>query len=190
MVSVEAASLENFALAEALRRVVHIRENSVLAAELVSVAIGRFQEVGVRVQRRQTLLVGELRDALATVYCLLVQDAQGLAGLVLEWLVRDDIVGATRAIIDIVDGYWPRLPRLLALGVLSVTRLGHHLVVHGLEGPRLLGGFETHVVRHVPGESFSGNSQCVAVELRIVRQPHLVSVSGRTEGHLSCWDLD
>ena len=125
--------MENLALSKAFGTIVHVRENPILASKLIRVVIHSLQHVEVGVLGRQRHQVSELGHSLTSVNWLLIQDAQSFAGLILQRLVRDDVVLATRAIIQIGLGHRARSPGVIALRVLGVAWLRHHLVVNSLE---------------------------------------------------------
>lgn len=82
--------------------------------------------VQVRVYARETLLVRKLCDALSAVHCLLVQDPEGLARLVLQRLVAYDIVLAAAAVVNVGHCHWERSPWVVRLQVLLVARFRDH----------------------------------------------------------------
>lgn len=117
-------------------------------------------------------------------------DAQSFAGLVLQWLVRDDVVEAARAIINVLNRYGAGFPRVIRLAVLVVARLSHDLVVHRLEGARLLWRLERHIVSDVSRKSFGRNAKFATLNFTFCIQTQSVSVSSRAERNLSLRNLD
>ena len=138
--------MEHFRFPKPLSAVVHISEDAIFAAELVRIRVERFAVLHVVVYAGQGLHVRELSDALPSVDRLLVQDAERLAGLVLHRLVGYDVVLAARAIVYAELGDGTGVPRFGRLAIFAIVRAGDHLVVDGLEGPRLLRRLKGNVV--------------------------------------------
>ena len=160
-------------------------EDSILSLEYILVAAHGLDVVLVCIDRRQSLHVVVLCQALASIdlgcsHFVIVEGSRNSIGL-----VTDDVVGYTVAIIEGLYHYFFGRPWVVGPCVLLVLGLGHHVIEEALEWTLLSWWIRADVVCWIAWEGLSLHTKSVSLYFSIYGQSQLVSALGSSIWYLT-----